>query len=280
MKTIIIALTLILLAHFCFSQNAFKVEKSGEGNAIVFLPGFTTPGSVWDETIRHLDGQFESHVFTYAGFGGVEPIGTPWYSPLKDQIVNYIQEEDLSNVTIIGHSMGGNLAIDIALALPEKVSTLILVESIPCIRELMMPGVPASALQYDSPYNQQMLNMDEQAFNQMASGMAQNMTSNPEKQNEIKSWILKADRETYVYGYTDLLKLDLRDQLSGITARTLILGASFPDKNVVKTNYDSQYSNLANKEIFIADDSKHFVMFDQPEWMYGKINSFLAQPIN
>ena len=142
-----------------------------------------------------------------------------------------------------------------------------------------MPGVPASSLQYDSPYNNQILAMDDAAFLQMATGMAQNMTSNADKVEQITVFILKSDRETYVYGYTDLLKLDLRDKLSTLKTKNLILGASFPQKEVVLSTYKNQYANLNNKEIIVTDDSKHFIMFDQPEWMYESINSFLSKKV-
>ncbi len=109
--------------------------------------------------------------------------------------------------------------------------------------------------------------------------MAQNMTGKEDKKEVIKNYILNSDRETYVYGYTDLLKLDLREKLADIKIKTLILGASFPSKETVLSTYENQYANLANKEIFIADNSKHFIMFDQPEWMYEKVNAYLDKKI-
>lgn len=274
MKRIIYALTLLAFTS-AFSQPAIHVEKSGKGNAVIFLPGFTTPGSVWNETIKNLDVQKENHVVSYAGFNGLEPIATPWYEQIKNELISYVNTEKLSNVTIIGHSMGGNLAIDIAAELPDQISGLILVESIPCMRELMMPGVPASSLQYDSPHNNQMLEMDDEDFKQMATNMAQYMTFDQSKMEVLSEWSIKADRKTYVYGYTDLLKLDLRYKLADITSKTLILGASFPDKNVVRTNYEKQYANLAAKEILISEHSKHFIMFDDPVWFYENVNTFL-----
>jgi len=87
--------------------------------------------------------------------------------------------------------------------------------------------------------------------------------------------MVKADRETYVYGYTDLLKLDFRETLKEIKTETLILGAAFPDLNTIKANYEKQYSNLENKELLIIENSKHFIMFDQSEWLIEQINTFL-----
>ncbi len=275
MKKTLLVLIGILLAVAGFSQDAIQIEKQGQGDAILFLPGFTTPGSVWNETIAHLADTYETHVVSYAGFNGIEPIGTPWYAPIKDQLVDYIRKGEFKNLTIIGHSMGGNLAVELAATLGDKVSGLIIVDSLPCMRELMMPGVPANALQYDSPYNNRMLAMNADEFNQIAISMASNMTNDQSRMEELASWSIAADRKTYVYGYTDLLKLDLRPKLSDISTNTLILGATFPSKEIARKTMENQYDNLENKTISMAENSKHFIMFDQPEWFYEQINDYL-----
>ncbi|MTI21463.1 alpha/beta hydrolase, partial [Fulvivirga sp. RKSG066] len=250
---------------------------SGAGQPVIWLPGFTNPGSIWNETQSQLEGEFENHFISYAGFNGHEPIGFPWYDQVKQGLLEYVVTSDLKEIIIIGHSMGGNLAVELAAEFPDRVSKTILIDALPCMREIMMPGVPVSQLQYESPYNTNMLNMDDAQFAQMLGNMAMYMTTQSDKVDILKQWMLEADRKTYVYGYTDLLKLDLRETLSNIKSPTLIVGASFPDKNVVSKNFSDQYAKLSNKQIEIADDSKHFVMFDQPEWLTTKINDFLKE---
>ncbi|MDH7444349.1 alpha/beta fold hydrolase [Aquimarina sp. 2201CG14-23] len=277
MKNFKITLVLFVIANLSFGQApAITIEVSGNGNPILFLPGFTNPGSIWNDTVAHLENEHQNHLISYAGFDSNEPIEMPWYDTIKKELISYIKEKELTNVIIIGHSMGGNLAIDIAAAIPNTIKSLVIVDSIPCMRELMMPGVSESQIKYDNPYNQQMLAMNETQFKQTAMMMAQNMTNNKEKVDTLLDWILKADRETYVYGYTDLLKLDLRKVLDKVTAKTLILGAAFPNIDVAKSNYEKQYVSLSDKTIKMIPDSKHFIMFDQPELFYQKVNAFLA----
>ncbi len=254
----------------------FTVETIGKGKPIIYLPGFTVPGSIWKKTVENLNLKGKSYLFSYAGFNGNEPIKMPWYDSIKSSIVKYIKDNKLTDIIIIGHSMGGNLAVDIASELPNRVSKMIIVESLPCMREVMMPNVPAESLYYESPYNKQMLEMDEQQFKNMASMIASNMTLNKEKIDTLTNWILEADRKTWVYGYTDLLKLDLRNILSKVKCKTLIVGASFPDVKIAKENYENQYSSLSNKTIIMASNSKHFIMFDQPKWFYETVNDFLV----
>lgn len=273
----ITALSILLIVTLLSHSQApsFTVTKIGNGKAVLFLPGFSTPASLWNETVKHLEGKKECYLFTYAGFGGVTPIDTPWYPTIKGDLIAYIKREKLSGLTIIGHSMGGTLAIDIAAALPGDVDKLILVDALPAMRELMMPGVSADQIQYNTPYNNQMLQLKEEAFRKSAAMMADGMTGNQEKKDTIIKWILATDRKTYVYGFTDLLKLDLRGDLSKIKAKTLILGATFPTKEVAKATFEKQYAQLKKKQLQMAPDSKHFIMFDQPEWFYSQVNNFL-----
>ncbi len=276
MKKFIIVATLMFLATTAFCQaKAFQVVKAGKGKPVLFLPGFTTPGSVWNETISHLSAKKETHIISYAGFNGIASIDTPWYATIKEQLLQYIVKEKLSHLTIIGHSMGGTLAIDIAAALPGKVDKLILVDALPCLRELMMPGVPASQIQYNSPYNSRLLQMSDTSFRKTATMVAKGMTLNNSKKDTLIAWMMEADRKTYVFGYVDLLKLDLMETLKLVKAKTLIIGAPNANAEVTKVNFEKQYANLSFKTIEMANNSNHFIMFDQPDWFYNQVNSFL-----
>lgn len=277
MRTLIFILLIFFSAPLLAQNAAIHVEKTGKGTPIIFMPGFISPGSMWTETVKSLKGKHEAHLVSYAGFNGLTPIAMPWYSTIKKELVEYIKANKLTKVTLIGHSMGGNLAVDVAAEVGSVVDRIVIVDALACMRDVMMPGVPAEALQYESPYNKQMLEMDADAFAQTANIMAQGMTTPADKQALIKSWILEADRTTYVYGYTDLLKLDLRPTLASIKVPVLILGAPFPTKEIVLPNYEKQYANLTNKTLEIAPGGRHFIMFDQPEWLYKQINNFLPK---
>ncbi|WP_258100807.1 alpha/beta fold hydrolase [Marinoscillum pacificum] len=276
MKRFFYLTILIVFAHLGFAQSkAYEVKVSGKGQAIIFLPGFTCPGEVWDNTISNLEPTYQTHQFTYAGFGDVPAIELPWYGTLADEIANYIETKKLKNVIIIGHSMGGMLAIDLAAKLPKQISKMVLVDALPNIKEIVMPQVPVEQISFDNPYNQQMMAASDSALAVTAGYMAMGMSNQTDRHQELINYILQSDRKTYVYGYTELLKLDLRDKLANIKAETLVLGADFPSKEVTLPNFESQFSQLENKEIKIASGSKHFIMFDQPEWFYQEVNNFL-----
>lgn len=269
-----IALLSILISVFNLNaQNEpFEVVVKGEGEPILLFPGFTCTGDVWEDTVAELSKNYECHIFTFAGFGGVTPIEKPWLPKIKEGIEAYIDEQQLENSIIIGHSLGGALGLWLASEEQNLFSKLIVVDALPSTGALMIPNFRSENMAYESPWNKQMLEMDASAFEAIATQMSAGMTLNSEKQKQIKDWMLQSDRETYVYGYTDLLKLDLREDISKISIPVTVLAATHPyGLEMAKNTYQTQYKNLENYEIEYADGAAHFVMYDKPEWFMEKV---------
>lgn len=280
MKTIK-KLMAILLIITSFSVNAqdqpFKVEVIGKGEPILLFPGFTCTGDVWNDTVTELSQDYQCHVFTFAGFGDVPAIQKPWLPKIKEGILSYIAEKQLKNPIVIGHSLGGALALWMATE-SNSYKKLIIVDALSSTGALMMPNFNSEYMVYDSPYNKQLLEMNTTDFEAMALQMVTGMTKDTSKQEIIKDWMLQADRETYVYGYTDLLKLDLREDLSKIKVPVTILAATEPyGYDTVKATYETQYKELAEYDIKFAEGSAHFIMYDQPLWFMDNLLNSLPK---
>ena len=274
---------LVLAILFSLSTQAQETNQSihvkiiGKGKPVLLIPGFTVPGESWDTIVNQLKDNYECHVVTLAGFGGKKAIDFPWLSQVNDGLEEYIKQNQLTNLTVIGHSLGGTIAVWLASRENNEISKIVLVDALPAAGAIMFPNFNPEDLAYDSPFNKQQLSLSENDFEQMALSMAQGMSLNPETQKRIKDWIISADRKTYVYGYTDYLKLDLREDLKNISIPTTIIAADKPfGKEMVTQTYKSQYANLEKYDLIIADNSAHFVMFDKPEWFMEQIQNILA----
>ena len=278
MKTIkILLFGLLILSSLSITgqDKTFEVDVIGEGDPILLFPGFTCTGDVWNATVNELSKNYECHVFTFAGFGDVPAIEKPWLPKIKDGVVNYISEKELDNAVLIGHSLGGALALWMA-ADGNSFKELIIVDALPSTGALMMPDFKSEYMVYDSPYNKQLLAMNDADFEAMAQQMASSMTKEKLNQEKIKNWMIQADRETYVYGYTDLLKLDLREDLAKINSPVTILAATEPyGLDMAKSTYELQYKALAEYTIEFANGSSHFMMYDQPQWFIENLKNAL-----
>lgn len=254
------------------AQTPFEVSVQGEGQPVLLFPGFTCTGEVWNETVTELSKNYECHIFTFAGFGGVAAIEKPWLPKIKEGVNNYVEEQQLKNPIVIGHSLGGALGLWLATEENHSYSKLIIVDALPSTGALMMPNFKSENMVYDNPWNKQMLEMGEDAFEKMATQMASGMTLNTEKHEQLKAWIMQSDRKTYVYGYTDLLKLDLREDLAKINIPVTVLGATHPyGMETAKKTYEEQYKNLEGYKIEFAEGAAHFIMYDRPDWFLNQI---------
>lgn len=272
----ILFLTFFITVGSLYAQTPFEVEVKGVGQPILLFPGFTCTGEVWEDTVTELSQQYECHIFTFAGFGDVAPIEKPWLPKIKNGIIKYVNEQQLKGPIIIGHSLGGALGLWLTSEENHPYSKVIVVDALPATGALMIPNYKSENMVYESPWNTQMLEMDDIAFEKMAVQMSSGMAVTTEKHEQLKNWILKADRETYVYGYTDLLKLDLREDISKINIPVTVLAATHPyGLEMAKNTYEEQYKNLETYEIEYAEESAHFIMYDKPEWFMSQIKKHL-----
>lgn len=270
------ALLFVLIIQAQEQPSPIHVTVTGQGKPLLLIPGFTVPGDSWLSVVDVLKKEYECHVVTLAGFGGTNPIGFPWLPQINKALEKYIDQNDLTNVTVMGHSLGGTLALWLASREHNQIEQLVIIDALPAAGALMFPNFNPEELVYESPYNHQLLAMTDEQLEQMAMGMAQGMSLNSATQQKIKEWIMMADRETYVFGYTDYLKLDMRKDLAKIHIPVTLIAADRPyGKEMVEQNMKSQFENLTTYDLIIATDAAHFVMFDQPEWFMEQIQGIL-----
>ena len=274
MKRIVCMLLLLFAYLSASSQKAFEVKVTGSGKPILFFPGFACTGELWKQTVQQLSHQYECHVFTFAGFGQVPAIDTPWLPVIKEQILSYVRDKQLKNTVVVGHSLGGTLGLWLA-ASSNLFKKIIAVDALPSTGALMVPNFNPATMVYNNPYSNQMLKMDSAAFLTMVKQMAGGMMLQQQHVPQVVNWMMQCDRKTYVYGYIDLLKLDLRQSIANIQIPVVILAATHPNKNTVQQTYTAQYAKLPNKHFEYADQSAHFIMYDQPEWLIRQLKNHL-----
>jgi len=94
------------------------------------LPGLGSSSDVWKHLWVDLQG-YEVHLIEVKGFAGLpaeDNAGGEILAPVADEIARCIHEEDLTDISIIGHSMGGTIATLIAARFPEDVDRLMVVD--------------------------------------------------------------------------------------------------------------------------------------------------------
>lgn len=96
----------------------------GSGPPLIFLHGFAAGSYSWRCWTPLLESR-EYYLVDLLGHGRAPAPSDGAYTPMSqaDLVIRFIQERDLRNVCLVGHSMGGGIALLAALKLLEKEPT-------------------------------------------------------------------------------------------------------------------------------------------------------------
>lgn len=260
------------------SQHAacacFDVTVVGNGPAVILIPGLASSGAVWQATVDQLKDEYQLHVLTLAGFAGVAPLPADMLSKgfLQAQlqaVLRYISDRQLDKPAIIGHSLGGYLAMALAVTAPEQIGAVINVDGLPAMGALFTPEA-TQAPQEAAPVDFDPITI--------AKGMANNETWHQRIINDM----FRSDGMTSGQVMGELMRADLRPELSALAVPVLTIGAlqngaPFVAAEQVQANYETQFESTPTQyhSFAFAADSRHFIMADAPQWLNQQIEQFL-----
>lgn len=267
-----------LTAH---AATAFKAEVTGQGQPVILIPGLATSGEVWNDTVKHLCGPRQCHVLTLAGFAGQPAIGGPLLPRVDKELSAYIAANKLEKPVIVGHSLGGFVGLRFAIDHPDQVGRLVIVDSLPALGAVQAPdATPEQLRAMAAGVRERMLGQDEASRAQSQRFTVATMVTKPEDVERIVEWGKRSDRSTVANAMAELLATDLRQDLARIQAPTLVLGTwvaykAFAPREAIERNFALQYARLPGVRIEMAETARHFIMVDDPAWMYDRIDRFL-----
>jgi pimeloyl-ACP methyl ester carboxylesterase len=265
------------------SESSITVRVTGEGRPMILIPGFVSSGDVWTSVVDHYKGRFECHVVTVAGFAGTASVTPVSLQRVRDDVIAYVKAKKLEHPVIVGHSLGGVLAIWIAETDPSLAAAIVSVDGVPFLPALMNPtatveSVRAQASQmkalYESMTPAQLGAQSRLAF----SGMISDQT----KVDQATTWAETSDPKTAAALLNDLLTTDIRGDVGKIAAPLLLIPAvkamsESPD--LVKSTlagYESQIAAAPRHEV-VAAQTLHFVMLDDPAFLLKTMDVFFAK---
>jgi pimeloyl-ACP methyl ester carboxylesterase len=286
LKTIATVAATMILGHAAAADHpAFKVDVTGTGAPIILIPGLASSGNVWDGTVAHYcgNGKHQCHVLTLAGFAGQPAIKEPLLPAVEQQLSAYIADNKFNHPIVIGHSLGGYLGMKLAADHPEQVGRLVIVDSLPALGATQAPNITRAQLKQIA--DGMAAGMKAQDAETFRAGQLRTLRTMITKQEDIDRALdagKLSDRDTVIGSMAELMSDDLRDDVSRIKAPTLVLGTwiaykDYAPKEAIAAVYTTQYAKLPGVRVEMADNARHFIMYDDPAWMYDRIDNFLNQ---
>jgi pimeloyl-ACP methyl ester carboxylesterase len=104
-------------------------EDRGKGPAVTLLHGFALDGRMWRPQVRELEATHRILTVDLPGFGPNGKGATGVHCP-AEAVLEVLDRAGIERTHLFGHSFGGAVAVDIALARPERVLSLTLVDAL------------------------------------------------------------------------------------------------------------------------------------------------------
>ena len=117
----------MIAEHFFYTK-----QGNSKAKVIVFLHGFLEDHSIWKDLADSLSDDYCVIAIDLLGHGKtptIAPVHT--MERMAEEVYTILQKEAISSCTLVGHSMGGYVALAFAELFAEKVAGLILMNSTP-----------------------------------------------------------------------------------------------------------------------------------------------------
>lgn len=273
-------------------RTRFTVEVEGNGPDVVLIPGLSTPGAVWDATVRQLVPDHRVHRIELRGFVDGNPgpnASGPVLEPFVDELAVYLKECGLEQPALIGHSMGGLAALMVGVRAPELPGRIMVVDAAPFIGPLFNP--PAATVEQIEPMAAQLrAGLEAMAKLPLPQAMqgpvddpgeksqAGTLSNTPEGRTLIAGWMRHVDRRVVGRVLYDVMRTDLRPELARIRVPVTLLYAQDDRQRSIekaRADFEPQYAGVSRFHAVQVPDSYHFLMLDQPAAFAREVAAFL-----
>jgi pimeloyl-ACP methyl ester carboxylesterase len=116
----------------CISKLNLCYRTLGRGPDILFLHGWASSGRTWQGIMQALAANFRCWAVDLAGFGDSDKPTNGWYAlpNYTASVREFAETVGLQRPHVVGHSMGGMIALDLAADYPDWVRRLVVVNPV------------------------------------------------------------------------------------------------------------------------------------------------------
>ncbi|MEN3276964.1 MAG: hypothetical protein V7631_2754 [Massilia sp.] len=269
-----------------FEIKGMLVERHGSGpRPLVLIPGLASGGWVWQETVRAFAGSHTVYVLTLPGFDGRPAVAGDPLDAARGALLELIAAHRLLKPTLVGHSLGGTLALMLAADEPARIGAVVSLDGLP-----VMPRTEDLPPEQRAPLAErtraQMAALAGPAFlAQQRQYMRGIGMVDMGKAEDAARLTARSDPQTVAAYVAAVLAQDLRPRLPSIAAPVLVLAPYYaPDtaqqgiSSLEKLAYYRELmTGTRHLDVAAIDNARHFAMIDQPRAFNDALRRFLSK---
>jgi 3-oxoadipate enol-lactonase len=246
-------------------------EITGHGQPLVFIHGLGLSSREWERQVAFFSEHYRVITFDVRGHGRSGKPSDPYSIELfAADTAELIQTLAPVPAHVVGHSMGGMIAFQLAVDMPELIRSMVIVNSGPefvvrtlmqrleILRRLTMIRV-LGMRKYGEYLSKRLFPKHEQK----------------ELRTLLASWLAENDQQAYLNSFSALQGWSVEECLSDIRCPTLVVAA---DQDYTPISYKEEYvSKMPNAGLAVIADSRHATPLDQPDRFNAVLAEFLSR---
>lgn len=267
-----------------YDAGILQVERHGQrGRPLILIPGVASGSWLWQDTIRKFRSDHAVYVVTLPGFDGRARVHGDMLEEVRNSLQEMITSRRLSKPVLVGHGLGGMIALAVAEDLPGVVGGVVSVDGLPVVAgtEDLAPEqraqLAAGILRRTSGLTQKQYAEQQQQYMRGAGVLDMS------RADELSKLTSRSDPEAAAQYTASRTGTDLRPGLAKITAPVLVIAPYFEldetDPNSTMAGKVEYYRELMTGtpklQVMGMPGTRHYVMIDQPERFTDVLRGFL-----
>lgn len=250
-------------------------KTMGEGYPLVILHGLFGTLDNWQTIGKRLSEQFMVYLVDLRNHGRSPHAPEHTYRAMAEDVREFMAQQWIHEAFVMGHSMGGKVAMELAVEHPETVRKLVVVDIAPKVYKGGHEVIFETLMQVDLGVSQDRSVIESQMAQRIEEpGIRQflmkNLSRNPEsgkfewKMNLQALWAHYADilADSIPMGYWDGPALFLRGGQSGY---------------IQDQDWASVLDRFPQAQLVTIQGAGHWVHAEQPDALYQEVFRFLSE---
>lgn len=246
-------------------------EITGQGQPVVLLHGLGSSSRDWQPQTAVLAPHYQVVAFDVRGHGRSDKSRGPYSVPLfASDTAALIRGLGIEAAHVVGISMGGMIAFQLAVDAPTLVRSLVIVNAGPALLVRTMADRLAIL--------QRQLIVRLLGMRKMAQVLSQRLFPKPEqerlRQVFVENWS-ENDPRAYRAAVQALVNWSVADHLADISCPTLVIAS---DRDYTPVADKAAYvAKMPHAELVVIDDARHAVPVERPEEFNRVLGAFLSR---
>lgn len=245
-------------------------DKRGRGNtALVFIHGWCSNRTFWREQLNTINDKYRVVSIDLPGHGKSGRDREVYtFSSFANDVKRVVESLDLKKIVLIGHSMGGLIALEAAQLMPDRIIGIVGIDAINNVedvnpQEMMEPFI--SALQANFKGTMRV------ALPRMLSSNA-----TPEFIEWITENSIEADSTMAISIVREISNVDQKNLLSLVNIPVRCIYASSDDLTEFNARLETN-KKYADFDAVAVKDVGHFLHLEKPEEVNQHLMYFLSE---